>query len=253
MKFTHHIFAALCAGGLLLAPASLRAEEHYNNDNNDDERVSLGVAVVERDGKLKIAHVIKDTPADEAGLERGDEIKKVDGERVRTARDFVRRLQEKEEGDEIELEVTRDGDTDTIDIELASYRDTREAMREDEDFRRRAREAGTEQQLSNLRRQVQDLQRQVRQLQSQVRAQQQDRGPQRRLFDQQRAGRQQFDQQRDGRQQQFGQQRDDRQQQFGQQRDDRQQQDRFDQQRDDRDQQFDRRAGQQRGGQAPFN
>jgi hypothetical protein len=213
-----------------MSSASVRAND--DNNNNDDDRVSLGIAVTERDGRLIVAHVIRDLPADEAGVKRGDQIRKVDGERVRNAREFMSKLEDKQEGDEIELEVVRDGDSKTFDIELATYREMREAAQEDDEYRRRVGQAVGQvrgqiqqmrgqqaggQELQQLRQQVQDLQRQVRQMQTQL----QQRDGQR--FDQQRGPQQQYGQQWDDRRPQpYGQQWDDqRQQQYGQQWDDR--------------------------------
>jgi S1-C subfamily serine protease len=59
-------------------------------------------------------------PADGAGLRAGDVITGVDGAPVSDPDDVSRLVSALEPGDEVEVEVTRDGETRTFDVELGT-------------------------------------------------------------------------------------------------------------------------------------
>jgi S1-C subfamily serine protease len=85
----------------------------------DDDRGWLGVMLHgSEDGDATIADVVDDSPASRAGLKEGDVIVGIDGDAVRTPRDVVERLGEREPGDEVEIEVSRDGRRETVKVEL---------------------------------------------------------------------------------------------------------------------------------------
>jgi serine protease Do len=60
-------------------------------------------------GGVKIEDVDRDGPAEKAGLKSGDVVVEYDGERVRSARQFTRLVQETPEGRQVNLAVVRDG------------------------------------------------------------------------------------------------------------------------------------------------
>ena len=66
-----------------------------------------------------VAEVPEGGPADQAGLEPGDLVTAVDGEEVRSVEDFLGFIRRSEPGDEVEVEVLRDGDEVTVDVTLA--------------------------------------------------------------------------------------------------------------------------------------
>ncbi|ERJ19924.1 regulator of sigma E protease protein [Salinisphaera shabanensis E1L3A] len=66
-----------------------------------------------------IADVLADSPASRAGLEKGDEIKAVDGETVDTPQALVERIKSRP-GEQVVLSVARDGQTRDIPVSLAS-------------------------------------------------------------------------------------------------------------------------------------
>ena len=79
----------------------------------------LGVMVqdleaTDKRGGVRIDSVDRDSPAEKAGLQSGDVVVEYDGERVRSARQFTRLVQETPEGRQVPLAVLRDGKRHTL-------------------------------------------------------------------------------------------------------------------------------------------
>src|SRR3972149_1124412 len=83
-----------------------------------DERPWLGAAIVPTPDGLTISAVIADSPADKAGLKRGDVVKSIDGTSVSDMADLRDALQDKTPGDEVALSITRDGDAQDVTVTL---------------------------------------------------------------------------------------------------------------------------------------
>jgi len=75
------------------------------------------------EGGALVAEVQPGTPAAKAGIQAGDAILSVDGERLKDARDLSRRVAAKAPGAAVKLVVARDGKERTIDVELAKLPD----------------------------------------------------------------------------------------------------------------------------------
>lgn len=69
------------------------------------------------DGAVVLA-VVPDSPADEAGMEIGDVVLAIEGERIDNADELVEDLRRRDVGEDVELEVFTDGEEDTIRVEL---------------------------------------------------------------------------------------------------------------------------------------
>jgi putative serine protease PepD len=82
----------------------------------------LGVATENASGSAgaRIAEVRAGTPADDGGLEAGDVVTAVNGERVSSGDDLRRVIDAREPGDTVSLTVRRDGETRTLRVTLAS-------------------------------------------------------------------------------------------------------------------------------------
>ena len=70
----------------------------------------IGIRITDRsEGGVVVDDVAADSPADKAGLKRSDVIVEFDGERVRSARQFARLVQETPSGRTVTMTITRDG------------------------------------------------------------------------------------------------------------------------------------------------
>jgi putative serine protease PepD len=86
------------------------------------EHAYLGVSTedVAGSGGAAIADVRADTPAAEAGLQSGDVVTKLDGQTVDSADELRSLIDSKRPGDTVELTITRDGGTLTIEVTLGT-------------------------------------------------------------------------------------------------------------------------------------
>jgi serine protease Do len=79
----------------------------------------LGVATKPVEGGLEITKVGKKTAAEKAELKVGDVIRKMDGKEVKTREELQTIIKDKSAGEELELEILRDGKEQKITAELA--------------------------------------------------------------------------------------------------------------------------------------
>jgi putative serine protease PepD len=85
------------------------------------EYAYLGVQIGDAaDRGAQIGEVRDDSPAEDAGLRAGDVVIEVDGEEIPDGDALRRAVAERKPGDEVELEVERDGDTETIRVTLGT-------------------------------------------------------------------------------------------------------------------------------------
>jgi S1-C subfamily serine protease len=83
------------------------------------EAAWLGVNITDTDDGVMITQVVPDSPADEAGLQRGDIVTAVDETEIDTADLLIETIQAHAPGDEIELAYTRDDESETVSVTLA--------------------------------------------------------------------------------------------------------------------------------------
>src|SRR5690349_2655623 len=65
---------------------------------------------------VRIDDVDQDSPAAKAGIHEGDIVVDLDGERVRSARQFSRLIQETPDGRSVKLGIVRDGKRQSVDV-----------------------------------------------------------------------------------------------------------------------------------------
>lgn len=71
----------------------------------------LGIQMEQGDDSTSISGVIKDSPAENGGLEVGDVLIKVDDVEISRPIDVIAAVSRKQAGDEVVVEVQRDGET----------------------------------------------------------------------------------------------------------------------------------------------
>lgn len=70
------------------------------------------------DGGALINEVVKDSPAEKAGLEAGDVIVKLDGNKVEDTQEIREAIADKDEGDKVAVTVLRNGSEKTFDVDV---------------------------------------------------------------------------------------------------------------------------------------
>lgn len=93
----------------------------------DGRGSQLGVMVSDLDAKsttggVKIDEVNADSPAEKAGIKAGDIVVEYDGEKVRSARQFTRLVQETPDGRSVSIALMRDGKRQTVNATPESAR-----------------------------------------------------------------------------------------------------------------------------------
>jgi hypothetical protein len=104
-------------------PGANAPSRPYNQDlvYHGRERALLGVTLGETpQGAVNIQHVTPDSPADIAGLRRGDEILAVNGRQVYSYRDVTRVVADHLPNDTLELSIGRNGRVRQVEAVLAA-------------------------------------------------------------------------------------------------------------------------------------
>lgn len=115
------VFSVMLAGVVALLVSSVGAQDRPGDRDRrvrllDGRGAQIGVSVDEVAEGVRIAGVDAESPASEAGLRTGDVIVEVDGERVRSARQFARLIQESPVGRGVALGVMRDGSRQSMTV-----------------------------------------------------------------------------------------------------------------------------------------
>jgi membrane-associated protease RseP (regulator of RpoE activity) len=95
------------------------------DDDDLEKRAFLGVAIRSSDSDdfegAKIASVMDDTPAERAGLEKGDVIVGFNGYDIDSPKALTKMLRGAAPGDNVDIDVMRDGDRQTFSVELGEH------------------------------------------------------------------------------------------------------------------------------------
>ena len=125
MKMKSAMFGLVLAGAVAMAISSVVAQEPRDQRGrregprvwmHDGRNAQIGVTVDETADGVRVDTVESESPASRAGLRSGDVVVEVDGERVRSARQFARLIQESPEGRDVPLTVLRDGQRQTLQV-----------------------------------------------------------------------------------------------------------------------------------------
>ena len=83
-------------------------------DSIEGKRVRMGVRMTESEGRLLVESVAPGSPAEKAGIAKGDELLALDGEPVKETVDVLFRVGEKRDGDTARVTVRRGGEEKTL-------------------------------------------------------------------------------------------------------------------------------------------
>ena len=95
-----------------------RGAERRLDDKTLDDRASLGVFIDDIGAGVLISEVIKDSPADKAGLKEGDVIIGMDDITISEYADVTDHMDAKKIGDTMELKIERNGRVQNISVVL---------------------------------------------------------------------------------------------------------------------------------------
>jgi len=79
-------------------------------ENIEERRVRMGIRMEEREGRLFVVSVAPESPAEKAGIAKGDELVAFDGHPLKESVDVHFRVGEKRAGDAVEVTVRRGGE-----------------------------------------------------------------------------------------------------------------------------------------------
>ncbi|HET9251134.1 MAG TPA: PDZ domain-containing protein [Candidatus Eisenbacteria bacterium] len=179
-------------------PPRVRVDRGHSGEEAQVQGGYLGVRVQDIDPELKQARDLPSTegalvnrvedesPAEKAGLKRGDVIVRLDGEEIEDSAELIREMREKKPGATIQIAAVRAGERKNFEVTLGTrppqrYGDvTRWHVRELDDLpermeRIRVGRDEVRRQLDDLEREVQSLQEEVRELREELRARNESR------------------------------------------------------------------------------
>ncbi len=108
------------------AKKGVHREKHKKVDLN---RAVLGVAVKERDGGIFVEQVRKGSPAEESGIQVGDQIVSVEKGKMLADDQFYFTIGAYKPGDEVKLKLKRDGKAKKVKVTLQSMGESLEQLR----------------------------------------------------------------------------------------------------------------------------
>jgi hypothetical protein len=118
------IAAADSSGSGAVSTLALATESQSSSPSSSsaaqeiEQQAWLGVMLTQTPDGLTIAQVIADSPADAAGLQRGDVIQAVDETEVANVSEFRDQLSDKAVGDSVTLTISRDGQAQDVAVTL---------------------------------------------------------------------------------------------------------------------------------------
>ena len=92
------------------------ASSSQDNTSPSDQSVYLGVQIVQAADGPTVASVIAGSPADKAGLQRGDVVKAIDGTSVSDVQAIRDALKDKKPGDTVTVSITRAGSAQDVTV-----------------------------------------------------------------------------------------------------------------------------------------
>lgn len=157
-----------------------RQTEENATRNRDDQqsqaqherRSALGITLMESQEGVRVRSVAPNSPAQQAGLERGDLIRSAGGKEFNSAQELARHISSMKAGSELKLAIERDGEPRDITATLAeadavAFRDqsARQGQRfQGQQYRVMRPQTEGAQGSGDLRQELQQLRREVKEL-----------------------------------------------------------------------------------------
>ena len=80
-----------------------------------------GNIIVQADKGVLVVRVVRNSPADKAGLQQGDVIQKVDNQSVITADKVQQIIESRNVGDSLQMDVQRNGQNQSLQVQLGAF------------------------------------------------------------------------------------------------------------------------------------
>ncbi|MEW6455354.1 MAG: PDZ domain-containing protein [Acidobacteriota bacterium] len=110
-KVAESFYRGSMGTGITMAISIKKAQKIYRDlkEKKGKENAWLGVSIGDEDDKVKVYEVEEDSPADKGGIEEGDFILSVDGEKIGNSDDLAKEIRSRKPGDTIKVEIEREG------------------------------------------------------------------------------------------------------------------------------------------------
>lgn len=112
------LLALGCALGLSALPAHAAGGWMGVTLQELDDALRSALELPDGQGGVLVSEVVDDSPAEAAGLQRGDIILRVAGDTVSRTRELSRAIRDRDPGDEVQVELLRKGDRKELRVEL---------------------------------------------------------------------------------------------------------------------------------------
>ena len=103
-----------------------KSGERFNNAPKNvpsPDQPVLGVQLADSDDGVRVTEVVPKSPAERAGLEPDDVIKKINGKLMKSTDELIALVKKMKAGDEVQLNYYRDGNPWSVKVKLTTYKE----------------------------------------------------------------------------------------------------------------------------------
>ena len=90
--------------------------------NIDPQRPVLGIRIEDADQGVTVTKVLKDSPAQQAGLKKGDHVVALNGQNVTSTEQLISKLSGMNNKEDVKLSIKRDGEQQEMTVGLSTYK-----------------------------------------------------------------------------------------------------------------------------------
>lgn len=98
-----------------------KADEYIRQYQHADSLSLLGLKVEDFKGKVRVREVLDYTPAQYSGIEPGDKIIEINGEKIKNTQNFIETIENAHDKEKIRLLVYRVDSKSIFPVELSAY------------------------------------------------------------------------------------------------------------------------------------